>query len=118
MAQWVRLCAVSEAPAENSVLELEASGVSVCLANVNGELAALDNICPHRLGPLGQGWVEGGAVICPWHAWCFDPKTGVAAPPDKGQVEIFPLRVEEGEVLIELADDAADVQARVLNENA
>ena len=87
-------------------MELEAGGISICLANVNGELAALDNVCPHRLGPLGQGWVEGGAVVCPWHAWCFDPKTGAAVYPDRGQVEVFPLRIEENSVLVELPEEA------------
>jgi len=117
VAQWVRLCGVAEAPAENSVMEVEADGVSICLANVDGELAALDNVCPHRLGPLGQGWVEGGAVICPWHAWCFDPKTGVAAYPDKGAVSVFQVRVDGDSVLVELTDDAAEAQARAVEEN-
>lgn len=106
MAQWVRLCGAGETPPNNSVMELEAGGISICLANVNGELAALDNVCPHRLGPLGQGWVEGGAVVCPWHAWCFDPKTGAAVYPDRGQVEVFPLRIEENSVLVELPEEA------------
>ena len=74
MADWVRLCGAADAPAEGNVMEAEASGVAVCLARIGGELAALDNWCPHRRGPLGQGWVEDGAVICPWHSWAFDCK--------------------------------------------
>jgi len=99
---WVRLCDATEAPAPGAVTEIEIRGRTICLANIDGELAALNNICPHRLGPLGQGWVEGRAVVCPWHCWAFDVKTGVAAPPDKGQVEVYPLRVEDGSVLVAL----------------
>ena len=55
MAQWVRLCGLGEAPAAGKVMEAEAGGVEICLANVNGELSALDNVCPHRQGPLGAG---------------------------------------------------------------
>lgn len=106
MAQWVRLCGLAEAPTLDSVMEVEIEGVAVCLANVNGELSALGNVCPHRQGPLGQGWVEGSAVVCPWHAWVFDVKTGVAAAPDRGRVEIFPLRVEGGDVLAELEEES------------
>ena len=94
MAQWVKLCGMGEAPEPGEVAEVEANGVALCLANVEGRLAALDNLCPHLGGPLGQGWIEGGAVICPWHAWAFDPVTGQAAQPECAQVRVYPLRVE------------------------
>ena len=63
--------------------------MAICLANVNGELSALDNICPHRQGPLGQGWMEGEAVICPWHSWAFNVKTGLAEYPVHERVMCF-----------------------------
>jgi nitrite reductase (NADH) small subunit len=55
VAEWVKLCGVADAPASGHAIEAEVAGVGVCLANVNGELSALDNWCPHRRGPLGQG---------------------------------------------------------------
>ena len=103
MPQWFRLCSASEAPAEGSVMEAEAEGVSVCLARVSGELRALDNWCPHRRGPLGQGWIEGNAVVCPWHSWAFDLTTGVAEPPDRAQVDVLDVRIQSDEVQIDLA---------------
>ena len=102
MAQWVRLCGVAEAPALGQVQEAEVNGVAICLANVNGELSALDNICPHRQGPLGQGWVEGEAVICPWHSWAFNTKTGEAEYPVHERVDVFPLKVDGDDLLVEL----------------
>jgi len=102
MTQWVRLCGVAEAPAEGAVMEVEAQGVAVCLARIGGELAALDNWCPHRQGPLGQGWVENGLVVCPWHSWQFDAKTGVAEYPEGERVAVFPVRLEGDAVMIEL----------------
>ena len=63
MAKWVRVCGVAEAPQSGQVMEADAAGVGICLANVNGELGALDNWCPHRRGPLGQGCVEGESVV-------------------------------------------------------
>jgi thiamine pyrophosphate-dependent acetolactate synthase large subunit-like protein/nitrite reductase/ring-hydroxylating ferredoxin subunit len=41
---------------------------------------ALDNRCPHQGGPLGDGQIEGGCLICPWHGYEYDPRTG--APPE------------------------------------
>ena len=102
MAQWVRLCGVQEAPASGQVREAEVNGVAICLANVDGELSALDNWCPHRRGPLGQGWIEGQAVICPWHSWAFDVKTGQAEHPVHERVDVFPLKVEGDDLLVDL----------------
>ena len=83
MPHWVQLCRLSDAPAEGEVIETEAEGRSICLARHKGELSALDNWCPHRQGPLGQGWIEGDAVLCPWHAWAFNLQTGIADPPER-----------------------------------
>lgn len=104
MGQWVRLCSIGEAPEEGQVQETGAGGVAICLARIGGELAALDNWCPHRQGPLGQGWVEGGSVICPWHSWAFNAKTGEAEFPVHERVAVFPLKVEGEDVFVELEE--------------
>lgn len=102
MGRWVRICSRAEAPKPGTVTEAEADGTTVCLGNVNGELNALDNICPHRGGPLGQDWVEGESVVCPWHAWTFNLKTGMAQPPVQQRAKVYPVRVEGEDVLVEL----------------
>ena len=102
-AGWVRLCGVADAPAEQKVMEAEAGGVAICLARLNGELLALDNLCPHRQGPLGQGWIEGEAVVCPWHSWAFNLRTGTAEYPEHQQVAPFAVRVEGDSVLVKLS---------------
>ena len=108
VVEWVRLCGVAEAPGTDEVREAEAvgsdgKGVPICLANVEGELSAIGNICPHRQGPLGAGWIEDGAVMCPWHAWAFDVTTGVVRAPERGRVEVYPVKVEGGDVLVQIA---------------
>ena len=102
MAEWIRLCGVGEAPGVGSVMEAEVKGKAVCLANVEGRLCALDNVCPHRQGPLGQGWIEGEAVVCPWHSWAFHVETGMALPPERARVDVFPVKVEGENVLVNL----------------
>lgn len=98
----MRLCAESEAPQEGAVAAFETSGVAVCLANVEGTLHALDNWCPHRRGPLGEGWLEGAAVVCPWHCWAFEVGSGRALPPEHARVAVFAVKVEGGAVLVNL----------------
>ncbi len=103
MAEWVRVCGVDEAPEPGGLREVETGSQTICLANIEGELRALDNVCPHRQGPLGQGWIEGQTVVCPWHAWAFDCRTGIAEPPEQAQVKVFPVRTEDGTVLADLS---------------
>lgn len=103
MAQWVKLCSSHEAPKPGEVMEAEANGVAICLANVEGRLSALDNVCPHRGGPLGGGWLEDDAVVCPWHSWAFNTITGVTRPPEKSKVAVFPVKIEGNDVLVQLS---------------
>ena len=102
MAHWVKVCTVDGAPAAGTVMECEVEGVGVCLANIDGELSALDNWCPHRRGPLGQGWIEGKAVVCPWHSWAFDAKTGLSDYPKGERVATLPVRLDGQEVLVQV----------------
>jgi nitrite reductase (NADH) small subunit len=74
----------------------------ICIANVNGVYSAMDNVCLHRGGPLGQGMIEGGKVICPWHGWAYDPKTGVPDQNPSVKVAVYPFKIENGDVLIEI----------------
>ena len=53
-------------------------------------------------GAAGAGWVEGEAVICPWHSWAFNTKTGLAEYPEHERVDVFPLRVEGDDVLVDI----------------
>ncbi len=111
MAEWVRLCSVGEIPAEGQVTEAAAKGVAICLANIGGELAAVDNLCPHRHGPLGQGWVEGESVVCPWHSWTFNMRTGEAEYPVHERVAVVPVKIEGADVLVELGGPETVEQA-------
>ena len=103
MAQWVRVCSVAEAPAEGQVAAANADGVAICLARIGGKLSAMDDVCPHRQGPLSEGWIEGNAVVCPWHSWAFDVRTGSAEPPERASVAVFAVQVEGDNVLVEIA---------------
>ena len=102
MSEWVRLCAEGETPKAGEVAQFDAQGVAVCLANMEGQLHAVDNWCPHRRGPLGEGWLEGSTVVCPWHCWAFDLRSGEAQAPESGKVAVFGVKVEAGAVLVEI----------------
>jgi len=77
-------------------------GKSVAVANVDGKLFAINSVCLHHGGPLGDGELDGTVVSCPWHGWQWDPKTGQAAHNSAAKVAIYQLKIENGEVMIEV----------------
>jgi len=102
MPTFTRLATQSDLPATDEVKEFPCGEKMVCIANVNGTLSAMDNVCLHRGGPLGEGTIENGKVVCPWHGWRWDPKTGQADQDAKAKIAIYPLKIENGDVLIEI----------------
>jgi pyruvate oxidase len=76
--QWVRVD--PGGLAEGRVTTVVAGGRAVCLTRTAAGYGALDNRCPHQGGPLGDGQIEGDYVICPWHAYEYDPRTGQPPP--------------------------------------
>lgn len=103
MAQY-ELCSIEEAPATGAMIECTVAGRTLCLANDGGRLAAIDNVCPHRQGPLAEGSLEGGQVLCPWHAWAFDLKSGKAEHDENQTVEVFKLEIQGDRVLVTIED--------------
>ena len=66
---------VSEVPV-GTAREVVSGDRVIALFNVAGTFYALDGVCPHQGGPLGQGTLEGCVVTCPWHGWQFDVTSG------------------------------------------
>jgi nitrite reductase (NADH) small subunit len=102
MSTFTKLTTESDLPPANEAREFPCGDKTICVANVNGTFRAMDNICLHRGGPLGQGMIENGKVVCPWHAWAWDPNTGEAAHNPNAKLGVYPLKIESGDVLIEI----------------
>jgi len=102
MSNFVKLAAESELPPQGEAKEFSLGDRVICVANVNGTISAMDNVCLHRGGPLGQGMIEGDKLVCPWHGWQYDAKTGEAVHNPAAKLTIYPLKVEAGDVMIEV----------------
>jgi nitrite reductase (NADH) small subunit len=102
MPIFTKLTVQSELPPSDEAKEFPCGSKTICIANVNGAYSAMDNVCPHRGGPLGQGMIEGGKVVCPWHGWAWDPNTGAASQDPKMKVAVYPLKIEGVDVLVDL----------------
>lgn len=103
MPEFVKIGIKSDLPADGEAKEFDVNGTAVCIASVDGSYAALENMCCHQGGPLGQGVVMDGRVVCPWHGWAFDPKTGAADQSPRLSVKVYSIRLEGDDVLVELS---------------
>jgi nitrite reductase (NADH) small subunit len=81
----------------------------------DGQLFATANRCPHRQGPLSEGILGGGRIICPLHAHRFELADGAGSEPEEC-VRVYPVKIAEGEILLRLtcqiSDDRAEPSVR------
>ena len=79
-----------------------AGGRALCVARTEAGYGVLDNRCPHQGGPLGDGQLENGFVVCPWHGYEYDPGSG--APPSGygDSATAYPVDEREDGVYVEL----------------
>ena len=93
-------------PGEGKVVEM--NGQEIALFRLGDEFYAIDNQCPHRHGPLGEGYVENDVVTCPWHGWQFNIKTGENASGIPGGVKTYKVVLEGDLVKIEMEPAQSD----------
>ena len=87
-------------PGTHKLVPIGRHGVGVY--NVNGNFYAIANYCPHEGGPLGEGTIEGGRLVCPWHAYAFDVKTGSTDEDPDVKADVLEAKVENGELRAKL----------------
>ena len=99
---FVKVATTSEL-APDSLMEVTVDGNCYALCNSGGEVYAISGVCLHRGGPLGQGALHGTQVVCPWHAWEWDCRTGANDYNPEQKVATYPVKIEGGEILIDIA---------------
>jgi nitrite reductase (NADH) small subunit len=104
--------------AEGRPYRIELGPRAIVLVRKGEEFYALRDICPHKGAALSAGcvrgtplacqpWAEvpygrdGEIIVCPWHGWEFDLKTGrTLAATETARVRSFPVTVREGRVVL------------------
>ncbi|MBD9528807.1 MULTISPECIES: nitrite reductase small subunit NirD [Paracoccus] len=107
MTTFVDIGALSDVPQQGARVVKTVQGCIAVFRTADDRVFALEDRCPHKGGPLSEGIVHGTSVTCPLHNWVFDMNSGEAQGADEGAVRTYPIRVENGRILI-----SAELMAR------
>ena len=101
MPKFVRVAAVNDIPPGAKKI-VEVDGIEIVVVNLDGQFYAVEDVCTHDGGPLGEGSWTAASSICPRHGARFDVRTGAATRmPAIEPAPTYEVRVEDGDVLVE-----------------
>ncbi|MEO0337771.1 MAG: Rieske 2Fe-2S domain-containing protein [Bacteroidota bacterium] len=69
------------------------NGQNIAIFKYDGKVSAVNNICRHQMGPLGEGKIIDGCITCPWHGYQYLPENGQSPPPFTEKLETYAVKV-------------------------
>lgn len=101
--RWIRITEPQNIPLREG-RGVEVDGHQIALFNLGDRFLAVENRCPHRGGPLSDGIVAGGVVVCPLHSWrvCLDDGAVVKPAGENACVTSYPVRMDDGVVWVQI----------------
>jgi len=98
--QWTPVLAEREL-AEETLRKADAGGVPVLLYRTAGTVYALSSTCTHMGGPLDEGTVSDGCVVCPWHGSTIRFADGsIVRGPASAPEPCYQTRIQDGRIEI------------------
>lgn len=70
----------------------------IAIFKTQGKLFAVNNVCKHQNGPIGEGKIVDGCITCPWHGYQYLPQNGQSPPPFKEKVSTYDVKLEGNDV--------------------
>jgi nitrite reductase/ring-hydroxylating ferredoxin subunit len=97
---WISIGSVKDYPI-GTATEIVVVEQVVAVVNVAGQIHAIDGVCPHQGGPLGNGNLQDCVLTCPWHGWQFDVRDGQSLLSPAVRHPTLPTRVDgDGKVYV------------------
>ncbi|AMR33374.1 hypothetical protein A0256_19090 [Mucilaginibacter sp. PAMC 26640] len=88
---------ISEQP---FIKKIKVGGQNICLVNYAGDLFAVNAKCPHAGEDLSRGWCADGRLVCPYHRFSYDLKTGKGSTGQNDFVESYPVKIKGDKIYI------------------
>jgi MocE subfamily Rieske [2Fe-2S] domain protein len=106
VTKFVKVAKVDDIPS-GEALQVEADGQTLALVRVGDEVFCVADICTHEHAHLSEGFCEGYEIECPLHGSIFDVRTGaVKSLPATEDLKTYPVKLEDGEVLVGVEESA------------
>lgn len=110
MSGWTEVCKTEDIPfLEGRRVVVE--GMHIAVFHTEEGFFAVGDVCPHMGGPLSDGDVAATTVSCPLHARKIEMKTGEVTNDDLSRAPTFPVKVENGIVLLDTGSIEALIPA-------
>lgn len=89
-------------------LVLDGRNFKVLLSRIEDQYYATSHLCPHYKARLVTGTLgKGGRLVCPWHAACFNVRTGnIEEAPSLEALKTYPVTIEESKIFLNVHDAA------------
>jgi nitrite reductase/ring-hydroxylating ferredoxin subunit/DMSO/TMAO reductase YedYZ heme-binding membrane subunit len=97
---WVAVGPADAVPRGRALVVRVPGGASVAVFRHAGGFSAVANLCAHQNGPLGEGRIVDGLIVCPWHGYQYRPEDGCSPPPFTERVATYALRAEGTELFV------------------
>jgi nitrite reductase/ring-hydroxylating ferredoxin subunit/ferredoxin-thioredoxin reductase catalytic subunit len=94
----VPVCRLEDLPL-GSARHVKIGKSDIAVVRVADEVFALSNLCRHAFAPLSDGFVDGYELVCPWHGWRYDVRSGTTDHPN-ADVRTYPAAVRDGVVFV------------------
>ncbi len=96
---WIYVCELNQIK-ENSAKMVILQSERVAIFKYGHKLSAVHNVCKHQNGPLGEGRIVDGCIVCPWHGYQYKPEDGCAPAPFTEKLATYLLKLEGASVYI------------------
>ena len=106
MVGWVAAATLDELW-DGEMLAVTVGAVDILLCNVDGEVFAYEDRCPHLANPLSNGALDPPVLTCAAHEWTFDVRTGDGVNPATARLRRFPVRIDGDTILVDLDRSAS-----------
>ncbi len=97
---WLDAGEPCDIPEGRAVIIAPKGGERIAVFRDGDQVAALSSVCRHQNGPLGEGHVRDGCVVCPWHGWEYRLEDGRAPAPFTEKIATYPVRLVDGRVQV------------------
>jgi len=88
-----------------TMVMVQVDGTDILLVNLDGTVHATQGICSHEYFELDKGFLTGDTLTCALHQSRFDLETGEALdPPAEAPLAVYPVSIEDGQVVLELPE--------------